>query len=190
MSESAPTEHDAFQLVAEALPGDGRRWAHVQGVARRARELWSAVHDDDRDLLVQAAWLHDIGYGESVRSTGFHPLDGARYLESLHYPARLVRLVAHHSGARFEAEQRGLSTELAEYELEDSPLMDALICADLTTSPDGAPVTFADRLDEILVRYPADTVVHRAMVNATPTLEAAVERTRRRLADVGVAPPF
>lgn len=172
------------------LSGDVRRWAHVQGVARRALELRPVVDEHEGGLLVQAAWLHDIGYGASVRATGFHPLDGARYLETLNYPVRVVRLVAHHSGARYEAEQRGLSNELAQYELEDSPLMDALICADLTTSPDGTAVTFADRLGEILVRYPSDTVVHRAMVNATPTLEAAVDRTRKRLADVGVAAPF
>lgn len=185
-----PTFGDVFDLVASALSGDTRRWTHVQGVARRAGDLRPAIEQDDGDLLVRAAWLHDIGYGDTVRSTGFHPLDGARYLERLSYPARLVRLVAHHSGARFEAEQRGLSDDLAQYELEDSPVMDALICADLTTSPDGNPVTFSDRLDEILVRYPPDSVVHRAMVNATPTLEAAVERTRKRLADVGVATSF
>jgi hypothetical protein len=37
-----------------------------------------------------------------------------------------VRLVAHHSGAVYEAEQRGLSAELAVYEREDNqlPLVD------------------------------------------------------------------
>lgn len=190
MSEAASTEQSVFQLVATILVDDARRWAHVQGVARRAWELRPAVHEEEAELLVQAAWLHDIGYGASVRATGFHALDGARYLQSLNYPARVVRLVAHHSGARFEAEQRGLSDELAQYELEDSPVMDALICADFTTGPDGTAVTLADRIAEILMRYPADSPVHRAIVNATPTLETAVEQTRKRLADVGVAASF
>ncbi|MFD6855509.1 HD domain-containing protein [Streptomyces diastaticus] len=58
----------------------------------------AAVSEADRDLLVAAAWLHDIGYAPELRDTGSHPLDGARHLESLGAPARLVRLVAHHSG--------------------------------------------------------------------------------------------
>jgi len=50
-------------------------------------------------------------------------LDGAVYLSKLEYPRRLVCLVAHHSGARYEAHERGLSEELAAFELEDSPVM-------------------------------------------------------------------
>jgi hypothetical protein len=32
--------------------------------------------------FVAAAWLHDIGYAPAIAEsgTGFHPLDGARYL--------------------------------------------------------------------------------------------------------------
>src|SRR4029077_17233843 len=45
-------------LLQESLP---RRWAHVQGVAARARTL-ALVLGTDGDLLEAAAWLHDIGY--------------------------------------------------------------------------------------------------------------------------------
>ena len=67
------------------------------------------VEPCDRDLLIAAAWLHDIGYSPLVVDTGLHSLDGARYLQRLGYPARLCGLIAHHSGARFEATQRGLT---------------------------------------------------------------------------------
>jgi len=50
-------EHLAQVLLQEPLP---RRWAHVQGVAARARGL-AAVLGADADLLEAAAWLHDIG---------------------------------------------------------------------------------------------------------------------------------
>lgn len=46
------------------------------------------MSENDRDLLVAAAWLHDIGYAPELRDTGFHPLDGARHLEALGAPAR------------------------------------------------------------------------------------------------------
>jgi len=35
------------------------------------------------DTLVCADWLHDIGYAPALVATGFHPLDGARFLESV-----------------------------------------------------------------------------------------------------------
>jgi hypothetical protein len=128
-----------------------------------------------------AAWLHDIGYAPALSQTDFHPLDGARYLASAGYPARLVRLVAHHTGAAYEAEERGLTAELALYEREDGPLLDALTCADLTTGPAGEAYTFDQRIDEILTRYGPDSPVHRAITRARPYLSGCVERTMARL---------
>lgn len=128
-----------------------------------------------------AAWLHDIGYAPELRQTGFHPLDGARHLESLGAPRRLVCLVAHHSGAVYEAEQRGLVQELDVYEREDSPLLDALIFADMTTGPAGQRFDFDRRIDEILVRYEPGSEVHTAISKARPYLGGAVSRTLARI---------
>jgi hypothetical protein len=61
----------ARALLHEPLP---RRWAHVQGVAARARSL-ASVLEADADLLEAAAWLHDIGYAPSLATTGLHQLD-------------------------------------------------------------------------------------------------------------------
>ena len=97
-------EHLAQALLQDPLP---RRWAHVQGVAARARSL-APVLGADADLLEAAAWLHDIGYAPDLAVTGLHALDGARYLrDAQHADAMLCRLVAHHSCAIVEAEERG-----------------------------------------------------------------------------------
>lgn len=80
-------------LLAEPLP---RRWAHCQGVAEQARTL-APIRGDDGELLEAAAVLHDIGYAPDLAKTGFHPLDGARYLRDVaQADERIVRLVAHH----------------------------------------------------------------------------------------------
>ncbi|WP_394378549.1 hypothetical protein [Saccharopolyspora spinosa] len=42
----------------------------------------AAVPPQGRDTLVAAAWLHDIGYSPEIGHTHFHPLDGARWLQS------------------------------------------------------------------------------------------------------------
>ncbi len=57
-------------------------------------------------------------------ATGFHPLDGARYLRMKNVDERLVRLVAHHSCALCEARERGLETDLTtEFPMERPDLV-------------------------------------------------------------------
>ena len=54
-------------MAAGARRRSGRTWAHVQGVADRARSL-APVLGADADLLEAAAWLHDIGYAPGLVS--------------------------------------------------------------------------------------------------------------------------
>jgi putative nucleotidyltransferase with HDIG domain len=88
-------------ILAEDLP---RRWAHSQGVGDRALEVGPVVAPTRADtaLLAQAGILHDIGYSQAATETGFHALDGARYLRSLGVDDQVVNLVAHHSCAALE----------------------------------------------------------------------------------------
>jgi predicted hydrolase (HD superfamily) len=148
-------EQLAQTLLQESLP---RRWAHVQGVAARARSL-APVLGGDIDLLEAAAWLHDIGYAPALAVTSLHALDGARYLrDAQHADAMLCRLVAHHSCAVIEAEERGLADVLSrEFEPAPQVLSAVLTYCDMTTSPDGEPVPADRRLAEIHYRYGPDT---------------------------------
>jgi hypothetical protein len=174
----------SYDQLADALP---RRWAHVQGVEKRTQTASSWFLPDEANLLVAAALLHDIGYVSHLAHTGFHPLDGARYLTKLDAPERLCALVAHHSCAYREAELRGLSAELAEWTDEETPLRDALWWADMTTSPDGETVSFERRIAEIQERYGPDDLVTFFIRQAKPKLQAAVERTEERLRAAGIA---
>jgi HD domain len=168
----------AERLLSADLP---RRWSHVAGVAHRAKEV-SARLDIDTDLLVSAAWLHDVGYAPAVIETGFHPLDGGRYVRNVGFPSRVASLVAHHSNALEEAEVRGLAVELIrEFPREESKTSDALWFCDMTTGPDGQHLTVEERLHEIRNRYgPADAVT-RFVDRAQDTLVAAVRRTETEL---------
>jgi HD superfamily phosphodiesterase len=95
----ATTEVDwAYELAGELLRDSlPRRWAHTQGVAACARTLAPLV-GDDAEVLERAAVLHDIGYAPPLVETGFHPLDGPRYLRDAHAAdERVVRLAANHT---------------------------------------------------------------------------------------------
>ncbi|MFJ8151194.1 HD domain-containing protein [Streptomyces sp. NPDC094468] len=174
----------AGELLSRSLP---RRWAHSQGVAACAQTLAPLAGNSAE--LEAAAVLHDIGYAPPLVSTGFHPLDGARYLRDVHgAEGRVVRLVANHSYALLEAEERGLRTELAdEFPLLDDPLLvDALVYCDMTTTPDGRRTTSHERLQEILGRYGEDSVVGRFIRRAAPHIHASVDRVRAAAVEAGV----
>ena len=180
MTNTQTAEDLARSLLEAPLP---RRWSHVQGVARTARTL-TPVLADDTDLLTAAALLHDIGYAPSMNDSGFHPLDGARYLrDTEHADPMLCRLVAHHSCAVIEAEEYGLATQLAhEFKPAPRPLADVLIYCDMTTGPDGQHMTIDQRLADIRERYGPSHPVTRALARAEPHLKAAVARVARKLA--------
>jgi putative nucleotidyltransferase with HDIG domain len=170
----------ARDLLVGPLP---RRWAHSQGVAATARTL-APVLRNDAELVTAAAWLHDIGYAPDPHATGFHPLDGARYLRDIHHADPLLcRLVAHHSCAINEAAERGLAADLSrEFKPAPRNLADALTYCDMTTSPDGYRMTIGQRLSEIRARYcPGDAVI-RALARSAPELTSAVSRVTHKLA--------
>lgn len=167
------------QWLARPQP---RRWLHVQAVARRAQEAAAVVPAGEVDLLLAAAVLHDIGYAPGLVDTGFHPLDGARFVRRLGAPARLANLVAYHSGAEHEARLRGLADELAEFADEGpTPVRDALWWADQTTGPDGQRLTVEERLAEVARRHGPHGLATRALRTARAERLGAVERTETRL---------
>ena len=175
---AAQAEGLARTLLAGSLP---RRWSHVHGVAARARTLKPSL-GPDADLIEAAAWLHDIGYLPELARTGLHGLDGARYLRDVqHAEPLLCRLVAHHSYAVIEAEERGLVHVMTrEFAPPPQHLADALTFCDMTTSPDGEHVQVHIRLAEIHDRYGTGHLVSRSIRRATPLILEAVGHIHAR----------
>lgn len=168
----------AESALATALP---RRWKHVQAVARRAG--WVADRLGLSDDVVAAAWLHDIGYAPDLVDTGFHPIDGARYLRGVGIDEAVISLVAYHSCALIEAKVRGLDSDLAsEFSPGDPELMDALLFCDMTTGPDGEQVSPAYRLVEVRGRYGPDHEVTRFVELAASEILTTAARVEELLA--------
>lgn len=180
MSQSEWAAQIARKLLQNQLPV---RWAHTQRVAAQAGSL-RPILGDDADLLEAAAWLHDIGYSADLAVTGFHPLDGARYLRDVEGAHNLVCcLVAHHTCAIVEARERGLAAELAaEFGRPRPDLDEALIYCDMTSGPKGTVTTVDARLAEIFSRYAPDHPVSHAIKRAAPALVETVHVIQARMA--------
>ncbi|GGQ61190.1 HD domain-containing protein [Couchioplanes azureus] len=170
----------AREIAEELLAPLGDRWRHTRGVAERASELAPAL-DLDPDVLVAAAWLHDIGYAPQTVVTGFHPLDGADHLAARGWPLSVAARVAHHSGARFVAAARGLGERLAAYPYEEGLLSDALTYADQTVGPRGERVTPARRYEEMLRRHGPASWNAKVGHLRGPYLRAVADRVERCL---------
>jgi putative nucleotidyltransferase with HDIG domain len=165
-------------MLCDSLP---RRWAHTQGVASRTRGL-ASILGEDAALIESAAWLHDIGYAETIAHVGFHPIDGARFLrDETDADEMICRLVAHHTGAEVEAEVRGLPAIASEFQPPPNGLLEPLTYCDMSSSVDGQVVDIEQRLGEILERYPTEHVVHRSIQKSAPLLRAASHKTADRL---------
>ena len=105
MNTLAPwAEHLAQVLLKEPLP---RRWAHVQGVATRARSLAPVLGADAISWKPPHAARHRLRARRAV--TGLQALDGARYLRD-----------AQHADAIIEADERGLA-DILSLELQRPP---------------------------------------------------------------------
>lgn len=165
---------DSYGDLLDQLEADRR--AHSLAVGRKVEALAGRVPAAVRSDLVTAALLHDIGYAHPV--TGFHPLDGARFLAGVGFSRRICHLVLHHSASTWEAQERGL--DLAVYSafqpdgaVDLGPAHAALWWADMTTGPHGQDVTVEERLDEICARYGPDDLVTRFVSRARTVLLAA-----------------
>jgi hypothetical protein len=171
---------DARELSQTLLADLPERWRHSIGVAWRAEQLVRTMRGTaEAETLVAAAWLHDIGYAEPLRDSGFHPLDGGLYLRRLGWSPRIAGLVAHHSEAWCVAEVRGLAGRLSAFPREHGAVADALTYADQTVGPNGRAMDVEERIEDMLRRHGPHSPNAAAHPRRAPLIRAAVQRVEQ-----------
>ncbi len=171
--------------------GQPERWAHTCGVARVAADIAARIPGLDGDVLVAAAWVHDIGYAPGLAETGFHHLDGAAALAAMGELV-LAGLVAHHTSGDAEAEARGLTARLHSFEAPTELMAAALAYCDLHVDPEGVPTDAGRRVAEVEVRYGPCHPVTRGLLAALPLLREHVDLVEAllRQSKTGWLPPL
>lgn len=173
----------ASDVASELLLAVGTRVEHSRAVARQAATASTLLDAQWSSALRDAAWLHDVGYAPRAVASGFHPLDGARWLRTHGWRPEVCRLVAWHTRAGAEADIRHLKNELVtEFPPPPELAQAVLTWADLTSSPAGECCTPDNRIADILHRYPPESAVHRATRANLPELLAAAHLVETQLA--------
>lgn len=135
------------------------RLAHMRDAASFAGDLARSfgLSGERAELLARAALLHDVGYAPDVRRFGYHPLDGALFLEERAEHPWVVEGVLRHSLAGARA---GLDPEVSACYARREPLpgaawlVRAVTVADWRAAGVGGRVSFARRFQDIALRNP------------------------------------
>jgi hypothetical protein len=180
----SPLVRDAQTVAQSLLADDQGRLEHVRGAGLVAGMAAGALRVDQPEMVVAAAWLHDIGYAPAIARTGFHPLDGALFLARQGWPDQVVLLVAHHSHAAFLAPYYGVQHHMALLEHVRGLADDIITFSDLRAGPNGWGADPRDRVEDKRRRHANSTVVpvdirearYRMLLTAAARVSAAVNR--------------
>ncbi len=139
--------------------GHEPRLAHMRDAAAFARDLGASFGLDSRHggLLERAALLHDVGYAPALHRFGYHPLDGAMFLEERGEHPWIVEGVLRHSQADRKTDRfPGVTGEYARrHPLDEAAwLVRAVTVADWRAAGVGGRVSFARRFQDIAARNP------------------------------------
>ena len=170
---------DSVELAHKYVSGMGDGWVHLSTVGGVAEGL-ARRSEFDTESVVSAAWLHDVRYAPECGRNRCHPLDGANLLLSVGVPDSVVALVAHHTGAAHEAEERACSTS-GELPSPDTAALDVLTMVDLAVEPAGQSQLDVNRIAGMLKRYGEDDPVYRAVTRSRDLLLASSARGKRLL---------
>lgn len=170
------------RFIKEQFAGSPDRLQHILVVADRVRQSARDLNElglvpaVDEVTAFCAALVHDIGYIESLRDTGFHPVDGASFLRARGFTS-LADLIVGHSTAPEEATLRGLPPVI----VSEDPIAKLLTYWDMQTGPSGEILTFEQRMADILSRHGEHSVVGQAMVAGAVRIRDIIDQVNRLL---------
>ncbi|RAL26726.1 HD domain-containing protein [Thermoflavimicrobium daqui] len=175
--------------LSQFIPTESARYQHILGVVQYMENLLPRLNVpyDWKPLLLQACYLHDIGYSPNFIKYDFHPLDGAIFASKKGFLKPVVASILFHSCA-FEMVKKTRNDLIELYEINytlldqlDLLFIDLVTFCDLHTSSTGQPITFQDRVQDVLDRYGPHHEVSKLMLANRPYYEMTIRNVNRIL---------
>lgn len=173
------TLEKAKSTMYHFLKDNPNRLKHTLQVVDNLKQIASEqgiCKPDSYYLLLEAGYLHDIGYSPILNKVNFHPYDGYRYLIDNDFPEDVAHLVLHHtySALLYSMQDKNPILESV-YESNTilkvyNTLLDYLALADMTSSPTGEHITMRERVEDIMARYGVDSAVSQHAIQVKNNL--------------------
>lgn len=177
------------QWLSSYLSPDSARFQHILGVVRCMENLLPDLNvpDEWKPDLLNACYLHDIGYSPKLNQYDFHPLDGAIFVREKGFSKSVVAAVLFHSCA-YETVKETRPDLLPIYEEknmdldeQDRTFIDLVTYCDLHTSPTGQRITLEKRVQDVVERYGKHHTVSRMMLANQKNYKETIFRVNRWL---------
>ena len=168
---------EAEEFIIRKFEKTPNKLKHILTVAELARQSARDINElaispaIDELVAYCAGLLHDIGCLEELGKTGFHPLDGYRYLLAAGFPS-LAEVALNHSTSREEAALLNLPLPVCEQSL----ICDLVTYWDMRVLPGGELSSYEERVIELSARYGPDSIPACAARSARPRLFLLFER--------------
>ncbi|MCH5583705.1 HD domain-containing protein [Shimazuella sp. AN120528] len=163
------------------------RFHHILGVVRKMKSLLTQLNilEEWKALLIQACYLHDIGYSPKLDLYHYHQLDGAIFAAKQGYPKYIVATILFHSCA-YEGViySRPDIRKVYEHHLsllddKDQMFIDLVSYCDLHTSADGEDTNLAQRVKNVIERYGDTHEVSKIMLSNVPHFRQIIDRVTK-----------
>ncbi|SHE60245.1 metal dependent phosphohydrolase [Seinonella peptonophila] len=169
-STAVPTKLNAEQLSTYIHP-DTPRYQHILGVVEEMKDLCIklSIPSVHMKQLIQTAYLHDIGYSESLKITSFHPTDGAIFAQKQAFAKPIIAGVLFHTEAQRTWK---LSPDIVNLYKQNHSYLDPIdhlyieliTYCDLHRSANGEHVTLEQRITDIVSRYGSQHQISQQML--------------------------
>lgn len=174
------TEQKLAAYIDPAVP----RFHHILGVVRNMESLLTKINIPRKwkSLLLQACYLHDIGYCPELNQYNYHQLDGAIFAAKQRYPKCIIATILFHSCAyegviysRPDIKQI-YEDQIALLDNQDLMFIDLVSYCDLHTSANGEHTTLAQRVKNVVERYGDTHEVSKIMLSNVPHFRQIIDR--------------
>ncbi|QCV56729.1 HD domain-containing protein [Thermoactinomyces vulgaris] len=173
--------------LAGYLSPEENRYHHILGVVRGMQEILPRLEleQETKAQLIQAAYLHDVGYSKQLNQYNFHPLDGAVFAQQSGFSKPVIAAILFHSEA-YETVKKARTDLLNIYETnkqlldeQDRLFIDLITYCDVQTSPQGEKISLDKRVQDVVNRYGEDHPVSQMMIFCKPKYQNTIDRVNQ-----------